>query len=285
MTGSLAQNRAFMTVDFEDYRRQELRDVTRTETSAHPQEVRAQLELLLDALEACNARATFFSVGRLVEELPSSVWQRITKRHRLGCHGHEHLRVVELGPSRFREDTSKAKQALEQAAGVEVLSYRAPYFSSDGCDPWFGTVLAELGFQLDSSRRLGSAPAGFSGTLPMPGAEHDVVCVPLPSIGVGPKRITVIGGTYLRLAPLPIVDFLVERAKRQNFIPMVYLHPYDLDPSAAALDLPTGKYKARLGDWVRRRGRASLKHKLRHLAERYTFEPIESVLCGPARGT
>ncbi len=272
--------RALLSVDLEDYRRQQLRDHLGTLPPAHPDEVRRQLEMLLKLFEACQARATFFTVGRLASELPTSVWTAITATHRLGCHGDEHARVDRQGPARFLEDTQRAKAALEQAARHPVIAYRAPYFSSDGCDPWFGETLAACGFRLDSSRRLGVVPAGFQGTLPLPGAAGRVVEVPLPSLGFGPKRLTVIGGTYFRLLPLATIQGLLARAAQQGFLPLIYLHPYDIDPSAAPLEYPRALRHVvhQAGDTMRRMGRRTAGDKLRALARRYTFHPLESVL-------
>lgn len=267
---------AILTVDLEDYRRQELRDHLGEPQVANPAEVERQVELLLDLFERCSVTATFFSVGRLADELPRAIWGRITARHRLGCHGHEHLRVSKLGRDAFERDLVTAKRKLEDVAGVAVVSHRAPYFSADGCDPWFGEVLGGAGFRLDSSRRLASLPAGTRGTLPLEGSDGRVDELPLCSLGFGAKRITVIGGTYFRWFPLPAVERLLERTRQLGFVPIVYLHPYDVDPSAPPLDYPAGHLKERAGDWIRRTGRASASEKLAALSKNYAFRAAET---------
>ena len=265
---------AFLTVDYEDYRRQELRDNFRADEPAHPDEVVAQTEILLSLFENIGARATFFSVGRLTQELPAHIWSDIVKSHELGCHGYEHHRVDAIGVDGFRADLRKAKSALEDAAGVSVTAFRAPYFSVDGCESWFGRVLAEEGFSIDSSLRMSSLP-GENGCCDLPGSDGAVVEVPLPSVGVGPKRLTVIGGTYFRLLPLIMIRQLLARASAQGFTPMVYLHPYDLDPSADPLDYPKrGYFSKKMGDKMRRMGRTSASAKLRALSQEYSFQPI-----------
>jgi peptidoglycan/xylan/chitin deacetylase (PgdA/CDA1 family) len=273
------RHKALLTVDLEDYRRQATRDDLGGDPAPNPTEVESQLDILLTAFEELSARATFFTVGRLTRELGASAWKRIVGHHELGCHGDEHERVWEQGERRFREDLRRAKDSLEQCAGVPVRSYRAPYFSSDGCDPWFGEVLGELGFRVDSSRRLGVPPKGFSGTLDLPGSGGRVKEVPLPSVGFGLKRLTVIGGTYFRLLPLEVCRLLLKRARAEGFIPMVYLHPYDVDATAAPLDYPAGvrHWAGRAGDSLRRFGRATAVAKLRALANEYAFEPLSTL--------
>lgn len=263
-----------MTVDLEDYRRQELRDhLGGREAPPNPREVDKQLNRVLALLDACRARATFFAVGRLTSELDASVWARITARHELGCHGHEHLRVAELGAERFRADLIAARRALEDVSGAPVTAYRAPYFSSDGCDPWYGEALAEAGFRIDASRRLRTPPARFSGTLPLPGSGGAVRSIPFPCVGFGEKRLTVIGGTYFRALPLDVIRKLLARAEAAGFVPMIYLQPYDIDPRAPPLRYPGGYLRRRAGDTLRRIGRATAADKLRALAADYDFAP------------
>jgi peptidoglycan-N-acetylglucosamine deacetylase len=268
-----------MTVDFEDYRRQELRDHLGEPRPANPAEVEQQLDMLLELFDRLGAQATFFSVGRLTGELNPSVWRRIVARHRLGCHGHEHQRVFALGRDGFRDDLHQAKLTLEDASGTAVDSFRAPYFASDGTDPWFGEVLAAEGFRIDSSRRLGAPPPDFAGTYQLDGAGGQVLEVPLPSIGYGPKRLSVIGGTYFRLLPLRLIRGLLERTEQQGFLPIIYLHPYDIDPDAPPLAYPRwGYWRHKAGGWMRRIGRGSAAAKLRALTDTYEFESLEQLL-------
>jgi peptidoglycan/xylan/chitin deacetylase (PgdA/CDA1 family) len=274
---------ALLTVDLEDYRRQELHRLLGGVPLPNPHEVQRQLELVLQVLASLNLEATFFTVGRLTSELPHSAFQGLRQLHQVGCHGHEHLHVSRQGPRAFFEDLRRAKSALEDTLGRAVISYRAPYFSSDGCDPWFGDALARAGFRLDSSRRLTQLPGRSSGTVPVPGAAGVVIEVPLPSIGFGPKRLTIIGGTYFRLLPLHLIRALLGRSERAGFVPIIYLHPYDFDASARPLELPRGRHwVARAGDVVRRTGRDTAVDKLRALAESYDFRPLESMLAAGA---
>jgi peptidoglycan/xylan/chitin deacetylase (PgdA/CDA1 family) len=268
--------RAFMTVDLEDYRRHELRDHLRSSEPAHPAEVSRQAERLLDLFDTLHLSATFFAVGRLAGELPSSTWGRIVERHDLGCHGYEHRRVREQGPDALREELRRAKGELENIGGVDVSAFRAPYFDCEGCQPWFGEALAETGFRVDSSMRLTGPRYDLNkGTRPLEGASGQVTEVPFPSFGVGPKRITVIGGSYLRLLPLGLIRRLLSRARASGFVPMVYIHPYDLDPDAERLGYPRLGYGTkRVGEELRRLGRGGLSAKLEALSREYDFQAI-----------
>ncbi|HQH26535.1 MAG TPA: DUF3473 domain-containing protein, partial [Oligoflexia bacterium] len=205
------------------------------------------------------------------------------KSHDIGCHGFEHLRIAHIGPARFRQDLRQAKEVLEQAAGQPVVSFRAPYFSADGCNPWYGEILAEAGMRIESSQRCWRVPRGFRGSYPLEGSGGRVTAVPLPALGLGHKRLTLIGGTYFRLLPLGAVRQLLRLAQNRGFIPTLYLHPYDIDPHAPLLHYPAGRYiKHRLSAWMRRLGRRSAAVKVHALSRDFMLNSLEGVF-GAAR--
>lgn len=271
----LAKRPAALTVDFEDYRYTKLRDYVGDPQKTNPDEVTREMVQLLELFDSIKARATIFSVASTALESPKSLLDWISKNHVVGCHGLEHRSVSEVGEARFLTKLKKSKDILENLFSASVRSFRAPYFSCDGCDPWFGKVLAETGFQFDSSQRLSAMPP--SGVLTLSGSEGAVTEVPLFSIGFGFKRLTVIGGTYFRLLPLSIIQSLMARAEAKGFLPVVYLHPYDIDDLAPAIAFPKNYAIQRIGDYVRRIGRNTVTEKLTALAEIYDFNAIETI--------
>ena len=197
-------------------------------------------------------------------------------KHTLGCHGHEHLSVRMMGAAQLPERPAPVEGGAGGRGGCRGNRLPCAYFSADHCNPWFGEILAECGFSIDSSYRLRSAPPRFAGLMNMPGSVGAVQEVPLLALGYGLKRITVIGGTYLRVLPLRVVLTLLDLAKCKGFIPLVYVHPYDIDPHAEPLDLPRiGHALGRLGDRVRHLGRSGSGKKLRALSRVYEFQPVE----------
>ncbi|MBL4684027.1 MAG: DUF3473 domain-containing protein [Nannocystaceae bacterium] len=271
------RRKGVMTVDLEDYRHHERERLTGVRTGFHPEEVGTQTERLLDLFEANDIGATFFTVGELAPRLPKTLWRRMAHGHRVGCHGYRHRHVHRIGAATFRDDLRAGKNELQDTTGLAVDSYRAPYFSADRCDPWFGEALAEAGFSWDSSRRLAlmRSPGGVTS---LPGGGDTVREVPLMSVGLGSKRLTVIGGTYFRLLPLAAIERLLDRAYVQGFAPMVYLHPYDIDANAEHLRFSGLGVRGALGDRVRQWGRGGVADKLAALCRRYDFGPLESLL-------
>lgn len=263
-----------LTVDLEDYRRQALRDHGVSSAPAHPAEVERQTWQLLELLERLKLRATFFCVGRLTRELPRALWQEISRRHTVGCHGYDHLDLRHLDFAHLLEDTVRGKAALEDCIGQEVSAYRAPYFSTDGCGSLLGAALEQTGFRFSSSLRLSALPLSHRGGMTLAGSTS-VLEIPLRSVGWGPKRFTVIGGTWLRLLPLRQIQNCLETSADQGFIPMIYIHNYDADVDAAVLN---GSLTSLAGDVVRRAGRSTVAHKLEALSRVYQLRPLEEAL-------
>jgi peptidoglycan/xylan/chitin deacetylase (PgdA/CDA1 family) len=275
----MLNNAVALTFDIEDYRRQETRDLVVETALANPAEVSSQLATILDLLQSLDVNATMFVVGRLAEELPAQFWRRLVDEgHLLGCHGYEHARVDGLGAERFRTDLLRGKEALEQIAGCAVSSYRAPYFSAEGCAPWFGEELASAGFTVDSSIRCSYETSPLGGFCDLEGSSGAVLCAPLPKVRLFGKSLTVIGGTTFRLAPLSMIIRSLDLAHEKGFVPTIYLHPYDLDPAADRLGLSAFALADRAGEEARRFGRSGVADKLIALANHYDLMPLEQLI-------
>lgn len=96
-------------------------------------------------------RATFFVLGWVTERDPSLVRVIAESGHELACHSYAHKSVDRLTPDQFRDDLRRARNAIEDAAGVKVVGYRAPTFSIRKRSLWALEILAEEGFLYDSS--------------------------------------------------------------------------------------------------------------------------------------
>jgi peptidoglycan-N-acetylglucosamine deacetylase len=88
--------------------------------------------MVLDALDAAGARATFFLVGEQVEAEPALAREVVARGHDVQLHGYGHVGHDQLTPAEARQDLERGAQALLDATGVEARFYRPPYgrFSS-----------------------------------------------------------------------------------------------------------------------------------------------------------
>src|ERR1700741_191644 len=140
--------RHVLSVDVEDYFQVEAFAglVTRDSGDQYPSRVVANTERLLDLFDQNSTKATFFLVGWVAERFPELVREVHRRGHELACHSFWHRTVYSLTPEEFRRDTRAAVQAIEQAAGVRVLGYRAPTWSITADSLWALDILAEEGF-------------------------------------------------------------------------------------------------------------------------------------------
>jgi peptidoglycan-N-acetylglucosamine deacetylase len=89
----------------------------------HPQGTPAVLEILREA----GACATFFLAGEQVVQRPALAAEIVAAGHRVELHCYRHRNQLRLGPRNLIEDAERAKAAIEEASGQEVLDYRPPY--------------------------------------------------------------------------------------------------------------------------------------------------------------
>ena len=82
---------------------------------------------VLDTLDAHGVRATFFVIGRKVEEHPDVVRDILTRGHAVGVHSYAHDRLFALrSPARVKADVELAVDILERATGVRPRLFRPP---------------------------------------------------------------------------------------------------------------------------------------------------------------
>lgn len=89
-------------------------------------------EALLDMLDQCGVKATFFDVGIRIEQYPDLAAETVNRGHAVGIHSYDHDYSHVYGSlESFADSTLKAQAALENAAGVTSYLYRFPGGSSN----------------------------------------------------------------------------------------------------------------------------------------------------------
>lgn len=109
------------------------------------------LPRLLDLYDCYGVKATFFYIANFVKQHPEIV--QIVQRHghEIACHGltHQHDKAFDVMPFKEQlEHLTTAKKILEDIAGEEVVSFRAPALRVNFDTP---KALIEAGFKYDSS--------------------------------------------------------------------------------------------------------------------------------------
>ena len=188
------------------------------------------LEPLLDGLAQTGSKATFFVVGELVPYCTELLKEVKEFGHEVALHGYTHRFLNRITPEEFRDELTRGRHRIEDVLDVPPIGFRAPYFSLTEDSMWAPDLLAEAGFLYSSSVLPAWNPqAGFPEAPRLPFLwPSGVVEFPAPTFGIGPLRLPIIGGAYLRLAPLPLVAAARHQASK-HLGAWTYCHPYDFD--------------------------------------------------------
>jgi polysaccharide deacetylase family protein (PEP-CTERM system associated) len=264
-----------LTVDVEDYFQVEAfaDNVRREDWDQYPSRVDANTRRVLDLFDQHNAKGTFFFVGWVADRFPELVREVQARGHELACHSYWHRTIYSLSPEEFRDDTRRAKQAIENAAGVVVTGYRAPSWSITKDCMWALEILAEEGFTYDSSiypihHDLYGVPGAqrfpytFAWEKGLKLREY-----PPATLRFMGANLPVAGGGYLRIFPAAYNE-MAFRVFEKNYSQrvVVYMHPWEIDPDQPRI---AGKLKSRLRHYTQLKNMSS---KVGRLLKRYPFE-------------
>ena len=235
------------SVDVEDYFQVGAfeRACPRERWGSYEPRVEGNTRRLLDLCERYNVKGTFFCLGWVAERWPGLMSDIQAAGHELGTHGQDHRRVTTLTPKEFREDVRRSKRTIEDAAGAEVIGYRAPSYSIVKETMWALDVLHEEGFRYDSSvfpihhdrygipdfPRFPRPLRGQNGT-----ALHEF---PISTVRVAGLNLPFVGGGYLRHFPLSFIRWGMGRLNRGERRPAIlYIHPWEIDPEQPVQPVP-----------------------------------------------
>ncbi len=226
-----------LSVDVEEYFQVQAfaRYVRRDAWDRWPSRVGQSTRLLLDLFEEAKATATFFILGWIARKQPALVREIAARGHEVASHGMFHQMLTEQTVESFRVDARDSRAVLEDAAGAPVLGFRAPSYSINRHTLWAIDVLAEAGYEYDSSvypirRRRYGYPEGPTRPAMLGGERHTLAEFPLPTLPIGPVRLPVLAGAYLRLLPASLTIYAVRHHLRRREPLVVNVHPWELDP-------------------------------------------------------
>jgi polysaccharide deacetylase family protein (PEP-CTERM system associated) len=231
------------SVDVEDYFHVEAFSdiVPRNKWDTYSLRVEANTQRVLDLLDEHRTEATFFVLGWVADKLPHLVREIHSRGHELACHSYWHRLIYKLSRDEFAEDTRRAKDIIEQAAGVPVYGYRAPSYSVTAASLWALDVLAESGFTYDSSifpirHDVYGIPTAPRNPFTVATEAGPIVEFPITTFRFsrGPN-LPVGGGGYLRLLPFWYTRVGFRRARADNLPLIAYIHPWEVDPDQPRL--------------------------------------------------
>ena len=122
--------------------------------------------LALRKLSRADQRATFFVVGRSMQNFPGWV-QREVAVAVIGDHTYQHLFLPELPPSAIRFQLAQTKLAIQRATGQPTYFFRPPYGARDATVDAIAKRLGllEVLWSVDSRDSLGANRAAIIGNV------------------------------------------------------------------------------------------------------------------------
>jgi polysaccharide deacetylase family protein (PEP-CTERM system associated) len=261
-----------LSIDFEDWHQLVHRRLGRADWDRRGPALERQTEVILALLDGLGVRATFFVLGMTADRYPELVRELALRGHEIASHGHSHERVYDQGPDSFRADVERGLEAVEAAAAVRPVGYRAPAFSITRDAAWAYDVLAELGFEYDSSQY--DSPRVPNRITPIPRSPYRLRVesgVELWELPVAAARIPVGGGAYWRVLPAPVIARALRGLISEGAVPALYFHPYEFDPEPLRAD--GGGAAATLLGLRRNVARGSVAARLRKIAAEFSLLP------------
>ena len=183
---------------------------------------------LLQLLSKHQVKATYFILGKVIEEFPELIAEVKREGHELACHTYSHPFLYQINSVEFKRELKTCKELIAPFQDG-YAGFRAPYFSIDTRNLWTLDILKEEGFSYDSSIFPGSTVrTGIQGfrkdihTLDNGLKEFPISNFKVTKFDFG------VGGAYFRILPYvyfrkKLKSLLIERPA------VFYIHPWELD--------------------------------------------------------
>jgi polysaccharide deacetylase family protein (PEP-CTERM system associated) len=239
---------------------------------------------ILDLLRRTGSRATFFVLGEAVREHPALLRRIVDEGHELATHGVDHRPLWRLDAQTFSRQLTEFRSLVEGILGrFPVVGYRAPSFSLDRRTAWALDVLHDHGYAYDSSvfparvklYGVPDAPVRIYRPARDDLARHDprapLLEFPVAVGSLGPLRLPVAGGFYLRALPFALFCTILAAIRRRRPAAL-YLHPRECAPESVRLRLDT------TASFITYTGLASVGTKIERLLRRHGSRPMREVL-------
>ena len=266
------KNELVMSVDVEDWLQS-----TWDHSLGLTERASRNAEKLLDILAKHGKTVTMFVLGKFAGRFPNIVKRISAEGHEVASHGYGHIEIFRQSPAEFRDDVSRSKALLEDLVGKPVLGYRAPDFSIISKTTWALDILAEQGFQYDSSIfPIKNKHYGITNWPVYPvqirlKSGKAIVELPIATITGFGRNWPVAGGGYHRLLPIQIIRWAIKRVHQEGRPFIAYCHPYEFDASEFIAFQSIIPLKTRLHQGL---GRKSFQSKFENIL--ITFEIIQA---------
>jgi hypothetical protein len=219
-----------LSIDFEDF----THDYKRKYGLAHPEMNVDSLWIGYEKIKSVlndlgiNNGVTFFTTGILADTVPDLVKQVSDDGHEVGCHYYYHDLMYRDSIETVAKNLDRAIETLTKASGQTIRGFRAPEFSIRATDKDIYKEIAKR-FEYDSSfvpYDQQSAKTVEDYFLSIDGNLKEFPVYAKKSFAGRMNYRS--GGTYLKFFPVEMTVATMNEAHSKGFVPMVYIHPYEL---------------------------------------------------------
>jgi polysaccharide deacetylase family protein (PEP-CTERM system associated) len=228
----------------------------------------------LDLLDEYNVKATFFALGWVADAVPELIREVVSRGHEIASKGYFHRSIREFSREEFREDSARAREALERASGRSVDGYRVAQRWLRPEDLWALDVLAEEGYKFDSSMRPLFRQYAHEPWRRFVHQHHHgeqtILEVPISTAHVLGYDIPIAGANYFRQLPFSLMKRAIAHWDRTVSSPFVmYFHVWEVDPDQPRID--AAPFYAKMRQY---RNLDRMATMLRYYFEQYNFTSI-----------
>lgn len=235
-------------------------------------------EAMLVLLEEFQCQATFFTSGWIANNYPELLRGILAAGHEVASQGYHQRSFLDLPPKAFQEDIRRSKAITENAIGAKVQGFRIGRGWMNPLNLWALAILAEEGYQYDSS--LCAIGRQFFHeeyrAKPHQHCENGQTIweVPVSSVRFSNWSMPFAGGNYVRQLPDWVTRRLATRWVNRNDSPLVmYFHIWELDAEQPRLGSATWLQKIR-----HYRNLPSMRERICYFLQCYSFTSIAEYL-------
>jgi polysaccharide deacetylase family protein (PEP-CTERM system associated) len=270
-----------MSIDVEDYFHVSAfsSEIDRADWPSMESRVTRNTREMLELFDNFDVKSTFFVLGCVAEQFPTLVKEIAAEGHEIACHGYSHKLIYEQSQSEFESETRRAKQILEDITGNRIRGYRAASYSITRNSLWALDVLANEGFDYDSSifpvvhDRYGIPGAPTSPYQISLESGSSLTEVPLTTLGLPGYRLPIAGGGYFRIFPYALTKLAYKYLNSSKNEPVIfYLHPWEIDPEQPRID------SSRFSAFRHYTNLAKTKGRLERLMSDFAFSTVADVI-------
>ena len=228
----------FLGIDFEDWYHPQLVEPYVSKEKRIPVMYKG-LDKIIDLLRVNDTKATFFTVGELIEKNPEIIDKIISNGHEIGFHTMKHTRLDSLN---FKTIMKEEFKEFKKISSGKSIGFRAPTFSLNKKSSWVIDQLVENNYKYDSSivpaktRMYGNSlaekiPYKITSTS-LEKNDEDGILIEFPLLVTKflGKTIPSGGGFYLRILPLKIMRNAITSYIKKDIPVSLYIHSWELTP-------------------------------------------------------